>query len=155
MTQLSREAQERVDGYLAEVKSALRGCKSVEPDEVERDVRAHIEQELQGTPEPLSLREVNAVLERLGSPLKWVPKEELPWWRRTILQLRTGPEDYRLAYISFSLLILALLFEFTGGRGWGRRAFLVLLAGSFCVSRAALSLAASRKELRTQLCLHG
>jgi hypothetical protein len=43
MIQLDALAQEHLDGYLGQVRAYLRGCRSVDPAEVDRDVREHIE----------------------------------------------------------------------------------------------------------------
>ncbi len=142
MSTLTREAQERLDRYLGDVRSSLRGCRSVDPKEVEADVTEHINGELEGVTEPVSLADLEGVLERLGSPEQWLPAEELPWWRRVVRQLRTGPADYRLAFISFGLLVSAFLF--------GRLSAPVLILASFCVSRAAVAEASKRDGLGPQ-----
>jgi len=138
MIRLTTEAQSRLDRYLRQVRASLQGCRSVDPYEVERDVMDHIDRELAGKVEPVPLSELEMVLERLGSPTQWVPEEELSWWRRTVLRLRVGPEDWRLAYISFGLLVFGFLL--------GSTAWLLTLAASFCVSRAAISVASDRGE---------
>jgi len=148
MTKLSDEAQAKLQEYLDEVRSALRGCLTVDADDVEHDVMEHIEGELQGMQEPVSRGELEAVLSRLGSPDQWVPEEELTWWRRTVRRLRTGPEDYRLAYISFGVLSIGMLLG-TLMRGPASYFFVVFL-GSFCLSRAAVSAAGSRGKLGPQ-----
>lgn len=140
MKNLTDSAQNRLDKYLSQARTSLHTCTSVDADEVERDIREHIETELQGMSEPVSLKDLEVVLDRLGSPSQWVPEEEIPWWRKIILRLRTGPEDWRLAYISFALFLLALLL--------GGEAFLVLLLASFCISRAVVASATELDELR-------
>ena len=68
MIQLSAAAQDRLDRYLQQVRSYLQGCRSVDPDEVQRDVNEHIQRELQGSPE----RPRQGTCERvaqLGQPL--------------------------------------------------------------------------------------
>ncbi len=142
MSTLTREAQQRLDRYLADVRSSLRGCRSVDPKDVEADVTEHINGELEGLTEPVSLADLEAVLERLGSPEQWLPAEELPWWRRVLRQLRTGPADYRLAFISFGLLVSAFFF--------GRLFAPMLILASFCVSRAAVAEASKRDPLGPQ-----
>lgn len=109
MTRLSEEAQTHLDKYLQQVRASLGGCKSVDAEEVERDVREHIDMELEGAEEPVSPDDLAAVLKRLGSPSQWVPQDELPWWRKLVMRLRSGPEDWRLAYIAFGLFILGLM----------------------------------------------
>ncbi len=52
MKQLTDTAKERIDKYLNEVSLCLQGAKSVDPDEIQRDITEHIEQELQSSAEP-------------------------------------------------------------------------------------------------------
>ena len=61
MSTLTREAQERLDRYLGDVRSSLRGCRSVDPKEVEADVTEHINGELEGLTEPVPLADLEAV----------------------------------------------------------------------------------------------
>lgn len=109
MISFSQNAQDRLNRYLQQVQTSLVVCKSVDPDEVERDITEHIERELEGASEPVCLDELEAVLKKLGRPDQWVPDEALPWWRKAVLRLRKGPEDWRLAYIAFALLLFGLL----------------------------------------------
>ena len=156
MKNLTDTAQNRLDKYLSQARASLHTCTGVDADEVESDIRAHIETELEGIDEPVSLDNLEAVLERLGSPTKWVPEEENSWWRNMILRLRTGPEDWRLAYIAFGLFIVSFLVAkpptwfaivvspvlILSGTAQG-----IFLLASFCVSRAALVVIANRDEL--------
>ena len=141
MNNLSDSAKKCLDKYLQQIKSCLRGCKTVDADEVERNVIEHIESEFEGVTAAVSFEELDAVLQRLGRPSQWIPEEELPWWRKMILRLHTGPEDWRLAYISFGLLILGFLIL---------PSFIILIPASFIVSRAALSVAEDHKIPDTQ-----
>lgn len=143
MARLDTDAQKHLDEYLAQVRTHLRGCSSVDPDEVERDVRQHIECELQEAPEPVCFNDVDAVLKRLGSPAQWVPDEDLPWWRKLSERMRSGPEDWRLAYVSFGLLILGLLLGNHPSGG-------ILLLASAILSRAALASVGDDRELGAQ-----
>ena len=79
----------------------------MDASEVEQNITEHIENELGESSGPVSCDALNAVLGRLGSPQQWVPEEELPWWRKGIRTLSPGPEDWRLAYISLGLLVMA------------------------------------------------
>lgn len=38
-----------------------------------------------------------------------MPPEELPGWRKLVMRLRSGPEDWRLAYIAFGLFMWGLI----------------------------------------------
>ena len=138
MINLTDGAEKRLDKYLQEMRTCLRDCATVDADEVEQNITEHIENELAAAAEPVSLNNLNIVLEKLGSPSQWLPEEELPWWRKAILRLRTGPDDWRLAYISFGVFVLAFLA--------GRMGLLVLLLLSFVLARAAVSEANSRQE---------
>ena len=147
MIQLDAQAQEHLDGYLSQVRAFLRGCRSIDPSEVDRDVREHIERELQEVPGPISFREMDVVLSRLGSPTQWVPEEALSWWRKLVVRLRTGPSDWRLAYASFGTLVLAFVFLVSLVLA---RVSLVLIPAAFCLSRAAVSPVDDRDELGGQ-----
>jgi hypothetical protein len=144
MIALSENARRSLDDYLRQARAYLRGSKSVDAGEIEQNITEHIENELEGASEPVSCDELEAVLEKLGDPQQWVPVDELPWWRRIILRVRSGPEDWRLAYISFGLFVAALAIVPT------TPVFLVLILASFLASRAAISEAADTKELRAQ-----
>ena len=147
MIQLDAQAQEHLDGYLSQVRAYLRGCRSIDPAEVDRDVREHIERELQKSPGPVSFREVDAVLSKLGSPTQWVPEEALSWWRKLVVRLRKGPSDWRLAYAAFGTLVLAFVLAVTFVLA---PASLVLIPAAFCLSRAAVALADDPDELGGQ-----
>jgi len=141
MINLSDSAKKCLDKYLQQVRTHLRGCKTVDADEVERNVIEHIESEFESTTAAVSFEELNTVLQRLGSPRQWIPEEELPWWRKVIFRLRTGPEDWRLAYISFGLLVAGFIIL---------PSFIVLIPASFIVARAALSETEDPGQLKTQ-----
>ena len=142
MITYTEEAQKHLDKYLNEVRVYLSGCKTVDVEEIQRDIIEHVETELEGTAQPISYNDLDAVLKKLGSPRQWVPEEELSTWQKIITRLRTGPEDWRLAYISLGLLILAFII--------GRRGSSILVLASFVVSRAALSVAGDPAELKEQ-----
>jgi hypothetical protein len=123
MAELTSEAQERLARYLAQVQASLTGCRSVDPEEVTRDVNEHIERELAGQATPVTGGALEAVLGRLGSPDQWVPADERSWWSRFVTRLRFGPDDWRLSYITLGLLVtvaflgpLGLLLSFIAAR---------------------------------------
>jgi hypothetical protein len=131
------EAQQRLDHYLRQVHAAMSGCRSLSAQEVERDIRDHLAREFDARTAPVELADLESVLERLGSPSQWVPVEELAWWRRLLLRLRTGPGDWRLAAISLGLLVVGLMFI---PLTWP------FIVASFLVARAAVAAAAERGE---------
>ena len=141
MKHLTDSAQERLDKYLNEVRLCLQGAKSVDPDEIQCDITEHIEQELQSATEPISLDEIDQVLTRLGSPRQWAPQDESGWFQKMALRLRTGPDDWRLAYIAFGLFILACI----SGPG-----AIILLPLSFYIGRATLSIAGGTDRIGNQ-----
>lgn len=137
--EMTVEARQRVEDYLGQVRASLWGCKTVDADDVARDVREHIEAALHDVPSPVGEADVRGVLARLGSPYQWVPVEELPWWRRFMLRLRTGTEDHRLVYLSFGLLVAGLALP----------VFIpAMLIAAFVTARVALSLAGGPVALR-------
>ncbi len=145
MGELTDAARRCLDDYLADVRSSLRHCQSVDVADVERDVVEHIQHALSGTEGPVDTPELRNVLRRLGSPSQWVPQEELSRLQRALLALRTGPEDLRLGYLAFGLLTGTLLtaacLNHNLGFG-GMLPFLVLgLAANFLLARASLSAA--------------
>lgn len=129
MIELTPEAQRRVAEYLDEVRESLRACPSVESEDISRDIMEHIEAELADCARPVGPESLAAVLERLGSPRQWVPEEELSWWGKIIHRLHRGPEDWRLAYLAFAVLIPGTLV--LGPLG---------ILGSFLLARARIAL---------------
>ena len=72
MVELTSGARSCLNEYLAEVRSCLRFCRSVRVDEVENDVREHIEHALSGASVDVDVDELKEVLGRLGSERAWV-----------------------------------------------------------------------------------
>ena len=134
---LTQDAQGDLERYLGRVKSALRPHPSVDADDVEREIRGHIEAELEGASAPVTAERLRSVLDRLGSPGDWVPTDELPAWRRVLLQLNSGQEDWRLSYLALGL--------FVGCPLLGPVAPLAFFA-SILVARAGLALLDERSE---------
>jgi len=130
MVEYSAGAEKRVVDYLRNVRERLRTTESVDADEVANDLRNHIERELCEMKQPVSEADVNAVLNRLGPPEEVVKEEDMSWWAKMLLRWRRGPEDWRLAYLSFGVFVIGTLVA--GPLG--------ILAG-FLLSRAAMSVA--------------
>ncbi|MCK4626537.1 MAG: hypothetical protein KAV00_14555 [Phycisphaerae bacterium] len=160
MIELTHEAQRRLDRYLDEVKTYLQACPSVDGEEVRRDIMAHIEAELEGCDRPVEAGKLGAILERLGNPRQWVPEEEISWWRKILLRLRRGPEDWRLAYITFGLLVLGVLLGWIFGdvyrsprfKRWyfNEEVFVFFAVLSFITARASLAVTYGREKLGAQ-----
>lgn len=139
MIDLTPEANSRFEQYLTRMRSALRGSRSVEPSEIEANVREHVEIALAGATAPVGADRLGQVLEQLGPPERWLTDDDRPWWRRIMHRLSSGEEPWRLAYIAFGFFALAVLLLPIG-------IGVFLLALSFLISRAEVELLAERGE---------
>ncbi len=140
----SLNARKSFDDYLNQVKVYLKGVKSVDAEEIVQNINEHIENELTGAAEPVGSETLDEVLKKLGSPQQWVPEEELSWWKKFVLRIRTGPEDWRLAYLSFGLFLFGFLFHSSFF------VFVILVTASYIVSRAAMSLSDYNIQVKAQ-----
>jgi hypothetical protein len=145
MLELTDAARRCLDEYLADVRSSLRHCPSVDAAEIERDVVEHIEHALSGAPLAVDAPELQGVLRGLGSPAQWVPQEERSHLQRFVAALKSGPDDLRLGYLALGVLagtlLLAACLNLMLGFG-GMFPFLLLgIAASFLLARASLSAA--------------
>ena len=138
MPTLTQGAQSYLAHYLRQMRTALRGHSSVDPDDIERDVLGHIDAELAGRPEPVDEGDLRRVLERLGAPRQWVPAEEQRAWWRVVSALRDGPEDWRLAYLALALALLGVTLFVADAVLWPLPALLPVVA--FLMARATLEL---------------
>lgn len=138
MIEMTPAARERLDNYLQRMRSELRGTRAVVADEVEQSVREHIEIALATAQTPVGATDVIGVLDRLGPPERWLADEERPLWRRALARLRSGPEDWRLAYLAFGLFLVSVVFFPVGG--------VLLLIPAMLVSRAYIEFARDRGE---------
>jgi hypothetical protein len=159
MTTFTPEAEARLEEYLRQVRAAVARDPEVSPDEIEADLREHVETEFRSAVRPVTLTELEAVLVRLGPPQSWATEASrsakdvvvgdltaLGRWFRTrtrgvLSTLWRGPEDWRLAYLAFGLFCLGVLTVVVGIGA------LFLLAG-YVLGRAAAELA---KEKGTSL----
>src|SRR4051812_13496348 len=152
-TRMTPEAAARFAEYLAHARVALDGCAELSPDDVEDDIRAHIAAEFPAGTGWIRLDQLEAVLARLGTPEQWVSETGRSNWRRSVdwvrsgpravrrsvqdaaATLRHGPDDWRLAYLTFGLLVLGvIIFPLA----------VVFLPVSYLLARAAVSLARER-----------
>ena len=139
MIEMTAAARERLDNYLMRVRDELRGTRSVVADEVEQSVREHIEIALANAQTPVGATEVIGVIDRLGPPERWLADEDRPAWRRVIAKLRSGTDEWRLAYIAFGLFLASLVLLPVGVGA-------LLIIPAMLVSRAVVELAKSRGE---------
>ena len=131
----SEDVKCAIEDYLSMVRDRLKASRSVDAQEVVDDLRGHIERELSAAAQPVSTAAVKEVMDRLGPPEQVVDESDMSWWRKMVLRLRTGPEDWRLAYLSLGVLIVGTLL---GGTLLGGPLGLI---ASFLLSRAAMSAA--------------
>jgi len=124
----SNSAKSRIEEYLNAVQDRLKISESVDAQEVIDELNEHIERELSGKSQPISEADVIDVIHRLGPPEQFVDESDLSWRRKMVQRLQKGPEDWRLAYLSFGVFLLGTLI--TGPLG---------LIASFLLSRASLS----------------
>lgn len=163
---LTFEAQESFNEYLADVRSAVMGHASVSPDEIEQDVRDHVQAALEGAREPITAAQIEEVLQRLGPPTQWVAGERRSIWKyltdslkpvghKAVEQIKALPgeayqagrgfaarfrgmsHDWRLAYLAFGLFALGLI---------AFPLFPAFLIASYIAARADASLARERGE---------
>jgi hypothetical protein len=130
---------------LRQVRAALAGSPDVSPDEIEADIREHVENELHAASSPVGVARLEAVLDQLGPPAKWGAVEGPSLLQRMKQRLRLGdrvrsareavwrgPEDWRLAYLSFGVFAIGVLTMVL---------FPLALIVSYILSRAGLAAA--------------
>lgn len=143
MIDLTPSARQRLDDYYRRLRLSLRRASPAEADDVEQSVREHIDIALAGVPAPVGGEQVAEVLDRLGAPDGWVPADDRSAIQRMIQQvtdrLRFGPEEWRLAYLTFGLFVLAL-FLMPVGIG------VFLMIASFLASRAYIDFMETKQE---------
>ena len=125
MPPYTAEASARLDRYLQEVRAALARSPDVNPDEIEADIRDHVATELRNKPHA-TLTDLERVLAQLGPPEVWAPTPQRAptaivfdpmqpvravkaWVRGMLNALWRGPDDWRLAYLTFLLFWVGLI----------------------------------------------
>lgn len=137
MIELTPAARQQLDDYMQRLSAQLRETRAEVAGEVEQSVREHIEIALENAQTPVTATDMIAILDRLGSPEQWLDADEQPPMH-TIDEVRTPPDDSRLPYISFALVLIAIAtFMFFG--------FLLLIPAMF-VSRAWIEQKRERGE---------
>lgn len=143
MIDLTPSARQRFDDYLRRLRHSLRRASPAEADDVEQSVRDHIEVALAGVPAPVGGEQLAEVLDRLGAPDGWVPADDRSLVQRLVQQvterLRFGPEEWRLAYVTFGLFVVALILMPVG------IGFFLMIA-SFLASRACVDSMETKQE---------
>jgi hypothetical protein len=150
---LSAAAEARLDDYLAQVRRALLGVPDVNSAEIEADIREHVENELRGAARPVEVLVLEVVLRRLGPPTQWLPPGRVPVtahvgaaavtlgqflkarFRAARTAIWRGPEDWRLAYLSFGTFALGVL---------AFPLFPLFLLVSYILSRAGIACATDK-----------
>jgi hypothetical protein len=138
MMELTPDARRKFDEYLNRMRYSLHGQRAVEPVEVEQNVVEHVEAALATAPVPVGPDRLSEVLAQLGPPEQWMVEDERSMWRRTVDRFMTGPEDWRLAYLSLAMTFLMVVFLPVGG-------FLLIFPG-YLLSRAYFELLSDRGE---------
>ncbi len=138
MIDFTPEAKRNFDEYLRRMRASLYGRRSVEPQEVEQNVVEHVETALAGVPSPVGQERLSEVLAQLGPPERWLPEDERPAWRRVVDRFMTGPEDWRLAYLSLAVTFLMVITFPVGG--------VLLVVPGYLISRAYVELLNTRGE---------
>ncbi len=105
MKRLKSKARRLMNRYLTGIRKSLRGSTAIDPAEVERDVREHIEIALAEVRGPITAATMSALIERIGSPTQWGPA--FAGCEPPDCSESTNREGWRLAYLSFGLLVLA------------------------------------------------
>jgi len=105
---LSNEARQHLDRYLDEMRASMGPSES---NEIEQDIRDHIDAELGERPSPISADDLDAVLSRLGSPRQWVLAADAGPSRAMPIPIGRSAEDW-LAYASIALLLLGFALPF-------------------------------------------
>ena len=140
MIDLTPTARQRFDDYFRQLRQSLRQASPGEAEDVEQSVREHIEVALAGATAPVAVEQLADVLDRLGTPDRWLPAAERPLMQRVIERLRTGPEDWRLAYLAFGLFLAGLILLPVGIGA-------LLIVASYLASRAYVDFMEQKQEV--------
>jgi len=165
MVELTQAAQQRLDEYLTELRLTLSECGSVDPNEVERDVRDHIRAALGEAAAPVDLAVLDPVLRTLGAPADWVDEGQAPWFRRlprewlaevrraavsAAQRLAVGPESYRLPYLAFLTPVIGWSIFALSPDGGGLVVAMIGMLAGFVFARAALAIQGDRRPSAAQ-----
>jgi hypothetical protein len=104
---LTREAWDRFNQYLADMRGSLAGSTASEVAEIEQDIRDHVDAELSGRSVPVSAEDLDDVLRRLGRPGQWASDPVPPIPSRPAAA--NSFEDW-LAYASAASVLALFIF---------------------------------------------
>ena len=79
MITYSLQAEKIRNEYLSEIRRYVGASRGADAEEVLQDVEDHIEGELQDCDQPVSSEQLQAVLDKLGSPQQLIPAEDMSW----------------------------------------------------------------------------
>ncbi len=165
MVELTQAAQQRLDDYLTELRLTLSECGSVDPNEVERDVRDHIQAALGEAAAPVDVARLDPVLRTLGAPADWLDEGHAPWFRRlprewlaearraainAAQRLAVGPESYRLPYLAFLTPVIGWSIFALSPDGGGLVVAMIGMLAGFVFARAALAIQGDRRPSAAQ-----
>jgi hypothetical protein len=155
MVELTESARHCLGQFLADLRSSLRPCPSVNVADVERDVLEHIDLALAGVTGAVDAAQLQDVLLKLGRPSQWVPQEDLNPIQRVLLGLKSGPEDLRLGYLTFVVfvgtLLLATCLYVALGLDSALPFLLLGITVSFLLARASLAAGAGTSPVERWL----
>jgi hypothetical protein len=87
MKSWTSDASEHFEHWLGRVRTSMAGDPSVDADDVAQDLRAHVHAELAAGPEPVTVGELQRVLESLGTPAQWIVNGKEPSKERLHVRL--------------------------------------------------------------------
>ncbi len=160
MIELTQAARQRLDDYLTELRLTLSEYGSVDPNEVERDIRDHIQAALSEAAAPVDVPLLEPVLRTLGAPADWIEEGQMPWFRRlprewlaevrraairAAQRLAVGPESYRLPYLAFLAPAVGWSVFALSGDGGGLVVAIIGMLAGFVFARAALAIQVDRR----------
>lgn len=103
---LSREAWDQLNRYLDEMRASMPASTPADLADIEQDIRAHIDAELDDRAAPVSVDELDKVLQRLGSPRQWAGETSAP---PPLPSSFGGSVEDRLAYATAGSMVVFLI----------------------------------------------